>query len=218
MPLDATIHDDLQVNGNLIVLGGSATLPAINRSQFAQDDEAVFPIPFLDFRTNDDFRVLLPAAAASDDLGLIRDTDAWVLGAGHDVAPSLKGVAASGTTERQKAIVEVSIPQNYVDGESFGFRFHAGVDVATAQVDTTLDIECKKFDKDQGYGADLVSTSSQSINSLTMADKDFFLTASGLSAGDRLMLYVDVYTDDTGGTNGTVAVIGSVSVICDVKG
>lgn len=184
---------------------------AIDRDKLARRPSSVAPVPPHKFRTWDALHTNLPATPASDDLGLVTGTwgtDAPYLGTGD-----LK--AAGATTRRAAALV--AVPYDFEPNATLSLRARAGMKTTVAGTSATVDVEAWKLDPDGTLGsADLVSTSAQSINSLTVAEKTFALDSSELEPGD--VLYVRVSVTVTDGATGT-AVIGAVTgfdVVCDM--
>ena len=111
-----------------------------------------------------------------------------------------------------------ALPPEYDAAETIQIRAHAGMLTTVADNTATLDFEVYKSDEEAGIGADICATAAQSINSLTLADKDFTVTATGLSAGDVLDIRMTTAVNDA--ATGTVvkAIVGAVKIMLDIKG
>jgi len=131
------------------------------------------------------------AAASGDDMALNTGTP------GTD-ALTLQGVDFGGTTSDEKCAFEFVLPQEYRAGAAITMRVKAGVLTTVADTSLTLDVECWKDAGDGSVGSDICATAAQSINSLTMADKDFTITPTGVVPGDRLVFRLSFAGTDSG--------------------
>jgi len=172
----------------------------------------VFPINMLSWRKHDNIASGLSASASGDDLSL----DAETFGTDtHNLRTD--DVKASSGTRYARAMV--SIPVEYAAGKDILIRINGGMKTTVADTTCNADVEAYKSNRDgTKTGSDLVSTTAQSINSLTFADVDFVLDGSGLSPGDILDVRVAIIYNDS--ATGTVVdgVIGAVELVCDIQG
>jgi hypothetical protein len=184
---------------------------AVGRSGIVQDDLKKYGIP-LNLMGVTGTGALLGATAGtpSGAFGL-------TMGTHGTNSPVLVGEAASGNTKTNKARFTFALPAEYVDGESVTVRVRCKEAVGAATVSTTMDVECYKSDNEGGIGSDLCATAAQDVTT-SYANDDFVITPTGLVAGDVLDIELTGVTTDTGGTVGTILTIGSVEVLCDVKG
>jgi hypothetical protein len=201
---------DIDVPGIAFLRGGIQ--PAITRSSLAQDSLQVFKIPLASFRIWDSYHTNLPGTSAAGDLALIGGTFATD-------SPSIQtsDLKAAGATTRY-ARVEIILPIEYVAAETVVLRFHAGMLTTIADVSATLDVECFKSDGEAGIGADINATGATTINSVTLADIDFSITATALSPGDLLDVRIAVAINDAATGTAVLGIIGSAARLCDVKG
>lgn len=204
--------EDVIFQGVVTFAGGINT--KLDRSQLRQETLAVYPIPLHEFRVWDAVQTVLPGTAANDDLAYVGNT----FGTG---SPTLQGVDAGGTTETQRARVQVALPPEYVAGESVTIRVSAAMNTTPSDTTATVDVEAYLIDRDGSLGSsgsDLVTTSAQSINSTTFADQDFALTTSSLSPGDLLDIRITTAVTDSGDAGVMFAEIGAVELLCDIRG
>lgn len=204
-----TIPDDLRVQGDLIV-GGS--IPTVSRSGITQESLAEYPVKLTDFRVHDALQTNLPGTSAADDLGLTG-------GAFGSASPSLNSsdLKAAGATTLY-ARVQLELPPEYDAGQTVQIRLHAGMVTTVADTAATIDVECYESDGEAGVGSDLCTTAAQTINSLTLADKDFTITESGLSPGDVLDLRITMAINDAATGTAVQGQVGKVSLLCDIRG
>jgi hypothetical protein len=207
------VPGDLIVPGNLRV-SGSIT-PALSRANIlAEAALQTFPIPLTDFRTWDDMAVVLPSAGANDDLGIVEGTFG-------SATPTLRADdhKAEGSAQTNYARVLVQLPWEYIAGNSVTLRFMAGMITTISDGTATLDVEAYKQqdDPDDAIGSDLVSEAAKSINSLTFANTDFALTATGLSPGDILDVRIATAVDDGATATAVIAAISWAKLLCDVR-
>lgn len=205
-----TLPGDLIVAGTARITGGIS--PTLARtSVLAVTSQQPFNIPWESFRIHDDStNAALPGTAATDDLALIPGTFG-------SASPTIQGVDFGGTSTTAYARARVEMPWNYVDGNTVKFRFHAGMLTTVADDYARLDLEVYETDEEAGISADICATGVQSINSLTLADIDFTVTATNLAAGDLLDIRITVTGNDAGNLGVMIPVIGAAKLLCDVR-
>jgi len=201
---------DINVPGVAYLRGGIA--PLLARSYLEQDDNKVYPINLTDFRVWDALHTNLPGTAATDDLALVGGT----FGTN---SPTIQtgDLKAAGATSRY-ARVMIPMPAEYVAGETVTLRLHAGMKTTVADTTATADVEAYESDREEGISADLCATAAQSINSLTLADKDFTITATNLEPGELLDVRIHLAVNDAASGTAVIGLIGAVELVCDVKG
>ncbi|MHC4178261.1 MAG: hypothetical protein ACYSWU_12190 [Planctomycetota bacterium] len=209
MPNPTRVPDDLVVPGVLYAHGGIQ--PLIARSMLEQDNNQVFSIPMTVWRVWDAMATVLPGTPATDDFGLVGGTFATD-------SPSLQTLDGGGATTTIYARAQVVLPIEYVAGQTVTLRFSAGMLTTVADGSATLDVQAYKSDREAGIGADICATAAQSVNSLTLADKDFTITPATLSPGDVLDVRIAFYIDDTGDAGVMKGIVGAAELLCDVKG
>jgi hypothetical protein len=79
----------------------------------------------------------------------------------------------------------------------------------------TVDAEVWETDGVGAVGTDICATAAQSINSLTPANKDFTITPTALSPGDRLIVRLSFAASDTGNVGVMIPEIQAVSLRVD---
>jgi len=114
----------------------------------------------------------------------------------------------AGATTRYAGFHQIQLPLSYVTGETIRFRLRGGMVTTVADTSCTADLECYLSDGNGGCGSDICSTSAQSINSLSFADKYFVINESGLVAGNILAVRVAIICNDAAGG---AAVYGAIS-------
>jgi hypothetical protein len=110
------------------------------------------------------------------------------------------------------------LPPNYVAGTTVQINVSGGMLTSVASVAATVDAEAYVFGRDTlKTGSDLVTTTAQSINSLTFADRTFSLTSTALTAGDILDIRLTIAANSATASS-HFAAIGAVEMLLDVKG
>jgi hypothetical protein len=189
---------------------GSITPTMTRANILSQVELAQFTVPWTLWRVHDALATNLPAAAADDDLGLIGGTFG-------SASPSIQSVDFGGTSTTAYARAQIPLPAEYEAGQTVTLRFHAGM-LVIADASCTLDVVCYETDEEAGIGADICATAAQSINSATLADSDFTITPSALTAGDLLDVRIVVAGTDAGdAAPNIIAVIGAVKLLCDIR-
>jgi hypothetical protein len=205
MSTGLTINGDAVVSGSLR-LGGGIT-PLKQAADLLTVEEKTWTIPWTLWRVHDAINTNLPAAAGTDDLGLVAGT----LGTN---APSIQSLDFGGTTTTAYARAQLPIPADYVAGQSLKIRFHAGMLTTVADTTCSLDMVAYRSDEESLVGADLASAgAANNIKSLTFADVDFTITPSGLNPGDMLDVRISVDGADTGNLGVMAACIGAIQMV-----
>jgi len=201
----ATTGDGDEVEA--ILDGGAAAITTL-RAAMSQDDAAVYPVPLTDLRTWDNLAVNIPAAAGTDDLGLITGT-------AGSAAPQVEGADFGETTEAKNTSFVFELPPEYVAGETITLR-------ATALMKVIADGACTldaAVYRQAAPTVDICDTAAQSINSAVAADIDFTIIPDDCVPGDllRVILYV-AGTDTSTSDPNVTAVIEKIEMLLDIKG
>lgn len=205
----AVFSEDCVFQKNVVING---TRPALARAELLQDDNAKYKIPHTAWRVWNAMQTVLPNPSAADDLGLYGGT----FGTGSPTIQTFD-VKALGTSTLY-ARCQFVLPAEYVLGQSVTIRAHAGMKTTVSDGAATIDFEVYRANDEEGIGSDLCSTAATSIKSLTLADKDFVLSAATLNPGDTLDIRMAVAITDTATATAVIGIIGGVTVLCDVKG
>ena len=201
-----TFPGDVVVTGD-VRISGSIT-PLMNKSAILALEEHEKLVPFDSWRVWDAFTTNLPATPATDDLGLVGGTFTTN-------SPSIQTVDAGGTSTTAYARAAIEVPQDYVSGQSFKIRFHAGMHTTIADTTCTLDLSVYRSDEERGISADLAAAAvANNIKSLTYADVDFVITATTLTPGDLLDVRISINVVDSGDLGADISgVIGAVKLV-----
>lgn len=207
-----------QVNGDCVFQGAVTFGGGINtkfaRSQLSQEALNAYGVPFTSLRVWDALSSLLPATAATDDLGLITGT--W-----GTSAPTVRTSDAKATTVTQRCAFFFAMPSEYDTSETVTLRLSAGMTTTVSDGTATIDAEIYELNKTNGLGGsptDLVTTAATTINSTTFGNKDFAITSSGLAPGDILICRLTIAITDTATATAVIGTIGAIDMLLDVKG
>ena len=184
----------------------------LGRGKITQTVLAKYPISLFSFRVHNDIESDLGGTPAADDLGIKGDT--FGTNGPYLSAGDLKSAGA--TTSYARTMFW--LPAEYEDGQTVQISMHAGVLTTVADNSCTLDVECHKLDQDSTVSADLCSTSAVSINSLTFADRAFTITEAGLVSGDMFDLRIAIACNDAATSLTVEPIVGSCTVLCDIRG
>jgi hypothetical protein len=183
----------------------------IATTKLAQRVLAESIIPLTQARTWDSVAVNLPAAATSDDLGLVSGTF------GTNPARITAGdVKALGPTTR-RLYLAIPIPANYEDGQTIQLQIRAKMETTVADVSCTIDAEAY-VGADGTVGSDLVTTAAQSMNSLSAAAYTFTINATGVDPGDLLEVRLSIASNDAATATAVTPAIYSIALLCDTRG
>lgn len=184
---------------------------SVARSGIVQDDLKPYVLPLESWRVTATGSLLgATAGTPSGAFGL-------TMGTFGTNSPKIAGEAASGASKTNKMRRTFALPAEYVAGESVTLRVRCKETVGAATVSTTIDASVYKSDKEAGIGSDLCATNAQDVTT-SFANKDFDITPTGLVPGDLLDIEINVVTNDTGGTVGTIVNITDTELLLDVKG
>lgn len=211
----ARFDTDVTVNGVISAQSiqvDDKDFDAFLRDDLAQETFVPYPIPLTSFRVHDAMQTNLPGTSSGDDLALNSGT----FGTSSPTLRSSDLKAAGATTLRARAVVE--LPAEYDAAETVQIRVRGGMVTTVADTSCTVDIEAHKLDEDGAVGSDLCATAAQSINSLTKGNKDFTITATTLSPGDRLDVRVTVVVNDAASVTAVIAELSRVALLLDIKG
>lgn len=202
-------HVDIQ--GDLLIRG--TLLPARHRSELQQDNNAIYDIPWSEWKIFDSFAALLGATPTSDD-------DLALVGGTHGTdCPSIQTGDVKAVTKTRRARATITLPPEYVAGQSVALRFSGGMKTTVAGTSATLDVEVFKSAKTTlKTGSDLYAGAALDINSLTFANKDFDLDATTLSPGDTLDIRITIATVDAATATAVIGCLGSTQLMIDIKG
>jgi len=183
----------------------------IATTKLAQRVLAESIVPLTQARTWDSVAVNLPAAATSDDLGLVSGTF------GTNPARITAGdVKALGPTTR-RLYLAIPIPANYEDGQTIQLPIRAKMETTVADVSCTIDAEAY-VGADGSLSSDLVTTAAQSMNSLTAAAYTFTINATGVDPGDLLEVRLSISSNDAATATAVIPAIYSIALLCDTRG
>lgn len=165
---------------------------SIERSKLLLESKK-FWVPLEDVRIwNSASNAVLPNAAVDDDLGMILGTTGT---AGHSIQTS----DAKTTTVTQKARFTFTLPECYYSGGTISLCAFAGMLTTAANGTATIDFSVYLKDAATiAHGFDIVTTAATTINSLTLAEKAFVVTPTGIANGDELTALLTIAITDSG--------------------
>lgn len=196
----------ITVNGNNMQIPGTLDVgtltPARSRSLEIAPETFRDLIPLSAWRVWNTDGTVLPATAANDDLALIHGT----LGTEpfHISAGDVKTLTGS-----RYARVQWKLKDTYVSGTAVSIIVLAGMQTTVAGTSCAVDFVAYSSDSDLTMSADLVTTSSASINSLTYAEDTFAITSTGFTSATELDIRMEIaYVDAATGTAVEPTVLG----------
>lgn len=193
-----TVAGSLTATGATDLSGATVTLPT--RTAFFDCEES--------FKAADGAALALSETAGD----FFRDvgTNQWLI----------RGEAAINETEVSVGWFSFVLPENYVAAGTITARAVVDVVLAGDAVleASTIDFECyKQTDATGAVGSDLVTTAATAITT-TGGAKDFVVTPTGLSAGDKLVFKVTAsVAEEAAGTGAAHALITKLGVEVQVN-
>lgn len=208
MAIANLISGDLMVQGSIYATG---TPQPLTRAQLTQATER-FKVPLETLRIHDAFQTALPGTSSSNDLGLAGGT----FGTN---APSLQtaDLKAAGSTTNY-ARFTFNLPASYVAGQTCQVRVWGNMKTTVSDTAATVDIEAYRSGDDASIGSDLCATAAQSINSLTVASKDFTITAASLLPGDTIDIRLALLVNDAATATAVIGLVGGIELLLGTKG
>ena len=184
----------------------------LERSKLAQEVKK-YNIPLEELRIFDSAsNAVLPNTAATDDLGMI-------IGTPGTTDWSIQTSDAKATTVTQKAAFRFWLPPEYDAAETIQICAHAGMLTTISDGTATLDFSIwAKDEADFTHGADLVTTGATTINSLTLAQKAYTVTATSLVNGDELSGLVTIAITDGATATAVLGLVTKFYFLLDVRG
>lgn len=195
-----------------VVAGDCADAAGFRRGQMQLTGLDLFPLDITSFRKFDSVDLGLPAAATGSYLGLVTGT----IGSN---SPQLRTSDSKNTSVTQKGRRLVTMPNLFAAAGSAlaRFRVRAGMMTTVASASATLAVAAYAINPDGTVGSNLVSTSAQNINSLSLADFEFTFDPSALAAGDRLDVQTTIAIVDVATGTAVIGVIQNFILRCDVQ-
>lgn len=206
-----TFSDNVTIQGDLKVTGTArfTTTTGVKRDDLTQDVLKPFTLPLEQWLKADLSAIL--GSAGTTHLGLVPGTHG-------SASPTIQTSDGKATTITRSMRRSIPIPIEYDAGQTLVLRLHAGMTGAVSDTTATVDVIAFKSDSEAGVGSDLCSTAAQSINSLTLADKDFTIDGTGLSPGDALDVLVTIAITDGATGSAVKGIIGDTRLLADVQG
>jgi len=193
---DGDSYEEVTLSGAITMTNaGVVTLAAVSKTK---------NIPLTEF-LKDNLVTELGTAGDATNLGLVAGTHG-------SASPTLQGSDVGGSSGSETARLLLSVPDDYTSGD-LTLRFHAGMLTTVSDTTATLDVQAYESDGEAGVGDDLCETDAVSINSLTLADKDFTIDGDGLAAGDILDVEITVAVQDSGNAGVMIPVIGAAKLL-----
>jgi hypothetical protein len=132
-------------------------------------------------------------------------------------SPTLKGVDFGGGSTDEACMFQFAIPQSYDAAATVKVRVKAGMLTTVSDGTATIDCMCWADNGDGTVTSDICATAAQSINSLTLANKDFTITSTNLVGGSMLNVKLVFGGSDVGDAGVMVPTITSVSMLIDIN-
>lgn len=205
-------NETLDVRGTARFNGGTVTFKddQIARTSIQQTELAEFPVDITELRVHDAPASFLPTTAGADDLGLIAGT------MGTDSIRA-RTSDAKATTVTQYARAKIKVPAGYVTGADLQLRIRAGMITTVSDTTATVDVQAYLEDEDGAVGSDICATAAQTINSLTIANKDFVITQTGIAAGDILDVRIAIAITDSATATAVIGQISRIALMADTR-
>jgi hypothetical protein len=197
-------------NEQVMVLPDPGLAGSMARSSLVQQDLQPYPIPNEAWYLFDStiHAPLGATALSADDL-------IYTLGTLGTTAPTITGTDFGGSSATQKARVRVTLPVEYVAGETITLRASAGTLTTVADTSSTIDFNVYR---QAAPTVDICATAAQSINALAVANKDFTLTPTNCVPGDVLDILMTYAGVDAGNLGVILPTIAGVTLLLDIKG
>jgi len=151
---------------------------AIARAKLTEDAAAAYGIPINRIMASDGAYLAVTETAGDFFLNLGTNTI------------NLRGEEASGNTKTSVGYVQFVLPPEYVAAGDITFRLRCCIAGAGTNNGSTIDINAYKY-ADGAVGSDICATTAHTFAAkTTYYNKDFTITATGLAAGDCLIVKI----------------------------
>jgi len=202
----ATADDDIV---ECLLDNGAGTM-SWARAQMTQDNAAVYHVPLTDMRVWNAMHTLaVVTTAAADDLAFVAGT----FGTSNNTLNAGDLQDAGLTT--MKVGFQFAMPVEYTAAETITLRVKALVATNVADTSCTLDAEVTNFDDPT---EDICATAVTDMNDTTVADIDFTITATDVTAGDLLDVVLTIACTDAATSAEVLPTINAIQMLLDVKG
>jgi len=190
------------------------TLPAsfINaspRANLAQEDEVSFKIPLSCIRYANGTIPDATGAAGNPKI---------VMGGYGSGTGIFQGEDAQSAAKTETLCFDFAMPESYVAAETVKVSFSARYNDAGTNTVAQKSIDCEAYEIAEAgtAGSDICATAAQTLTG-TIASYSFDITATGLTPGDLVRVFVrTILEGNTGGA--LVAEVGGATIKADLKG
>jgi len=180
-------YDTAYVYGSPLMAIGSKLEPVHAARYLASIGGAAWETqPFTKFRVWDNPAELLPAAAASDDLG-------YVVGTFGTDAHSIQGADVGGTNGTWYGLMQYEVPKGYNDGTPISIRVKALM-IASGDGAQYVDFQIYRH---AAPTVDICATAQQTLTG-TEAQYTFEITPTDVVSGDVLNIRLKLHATDAG--------------------
>ena len=211
--VNATADPGWQTMGGDVTIGATGTTAiqddSVARANLIEDSLAVYGIPLQTVKNADG--TSLAASAGSGVFGI--STGGWGTG-----TLTLDGEAADNNTKTDTLWFEFALPPEYLSDQDVNLVVTAVESTGNATVATTLSAEVYESDGEGAVSADLYNAFDITDITGSWQTCTAVITDTSLVAGDRLVVFIRIVTNDTAGSVGTVAQIGKIELHLDIKG
>jgi hypothetical protein len=208
----ATLTGEMRPGDGTVTNAMVSTSADIARSKLAQNANAVYHVPWGDFRVHDAIQTLLPAPSANDDLGFPTSV------AMGTVSPYIGTADLKATTTTCYARFQFALPPEYDPAQTVTLRIRASMVTTVADATATIDAQVYECDRAGGVGADICATAAHDMNSLDAADYSFTITPTNLVAGDKLDIRIAIAVTDAATGTAVIGRIYEVAMLLDIRG
>ncbi len=129
----------------------------------------------------------------------------------------LVGNPTKSTTTTSTLLFEFVLPPEFIAAGNSRLAVSAKVGGVGTPGVKTIDAQVYKLNDDGSAGSDLCTTAAQTTTT-SYADYAFAFTDSGLVAGDRLMVLVQMVVEETGGAENCYNYVANIEMQLDTKG
>jgi len=177
----------------------------IDKEVILEDEEAIFPINYVDFLAADGADLVI--AETAGDFYRYINTDVF----------SIVGEVANNETETSIGWFVAKLPDNYKSGGTLKLRLKNQLFGAGTSGASTLDLNVYKKDGEGATGADICATAAITPTKGAWQTSDFTVTPTGLVAGDQLTVKVTGVVVESATADLQIELDG-IAVVCDVIG
>jgi hypothetical protein len=207
----------MQIDGSITVpgninLGGTLNPTQSRLAILAKETLVKYPIPFYAWRQTGAVQTNLSNTSSGSDLAVAGGTF-------NTNAPYLTTGNVHSSSIARKARTTWSLPPEFPAQETAAIQVCGGMQTNVADTSAVVQVDAYKSNRDTTItGSSLVTTSPQSINSLSVLPIAFALNTTTLNPGDEIDIQITVTVVDSATAGNVIANLAAICGLLSIRG